>query len=314
MPSFDAVNYSLRPSKGIQRQIIFDGIQKLQQCLNLEKLAYVGFGSIWFTDFVLAHKLLGIDDMVSIESNNVGYRRAVFNSPYATVRVMNGLSGSVLPTLYHDEIIKGRPWMIWLDYDSEFNEDVRDDIRSLIENAPTNSIVIFTFNGNEMKYGKAHDRPARLRDLFGTLVPDDLPQKAYKNEKIQETLADFSLEFMRVVAAEISRPGGLIPAFRIIYSDSAPMVTVGGVLPAKGAVGATTEVVSGDSWACRPERRINAPLLTLREAVVLQSELPQVDFLTRDNIQTLGFDLEEGQIETFQRYYKQYPTFAQILA
>jgi len=44
MPSFDAVNYSLRPSKSIQRQIIFEGVRLLQGKLNLRRLAYIGFG------------------------------------------------------------------------------------------------------------------------------------------------------------------------------------------------------------------------------------------------------------------------------
>src|SRR5438128_622831 len=105
MPSFDAINYSLRASKSIQRQLVFEGVRMLQRELHLERLAYVGLGSIWFTDFTMAHKLLGIDDMVSIESHPVGYRRAVFNSPYATVKVREGYSSEVLPALYDDEII-----------------------------------------------------------------------------------------------------------------------------------------------------------------------------------------------------------------
>src|SRR5271166_4088439 len=129
MASFDVVNYSLRPSKNIQRQIVFDGVRALQSAMGLERLVYVGFGSIWFTDFVLAHKLLGIEDMVSIESNPVGFRRATFNSPYATVRVRQGNSYEILPDLYNDHLIAGRPWMVWLDYDYDLNESLRDDIR-----------------------------------------------------------------------------------------------------------------------------------------------------------------------------------------
>ena len=65
----------------------------------------------------MAHKLVGIEDMVSIEKHEVGFRRAVFNSPFATVDVKLGLSSTVLPSLYDDEGFRRRPWMIWLDYD-----------------------------------------------------------------------------------------------------------------------------------------------------------------------------------------------------
>jgi hypothetical protein len=49
MPSFDVVNYSLRPSKSIQRQLVFEGVRQLQGGLNLARLARLihegaGFG------------------------------------------------------------------------------------------------------------------------------------------------------------------------------------------------------------------------------------------------------------------------------
>lgn len=300
MASFDVVNYSLRPSKSVQRQIIFEGVRTLQAHLDLDRLAYVGFGSIWFTDFVMAHKLLGISDMVSIESNCIGYRRAVFNSPYATVRVRHGLASKVLPTLYEDQILSGRPWMIWLDYDYEFDETLRDDVRSVIENAPEGSILLITFNGHEMKYGHATDRPDRLRGLFGSLVPDDLSKGACKDERMQETLANFAIDYMKSVTAELARPGGFVPAFRIIYRDTAPMVTAGGILPSRGAARIAADVVNGSGWRCRPTKPIVAPHLTIREAVLLQSQLPCVGKLSRPLVQSLGFDLDDEQIEAFE--------------
>ncbi len=314
MPSFDAVNYSLRPSKSIQRQLVFDGVRMLQSRLDLERLVYVGFGSIWFTDFIMAHKLLGVDNMVSIEGNEVGYRRALFNSPYATVCVRHGLSSEVLPSLFDDDLIARRPWLVWLDYDYEFSESVKEDTESIIEKAPTNSICLTTFNGHERRYGTPPgDRPARLRELFGDVVPDELSKADCKEQRMQETLADFALDFMKSTAVNLARPGGFVPAFRLIYKDSAPMVTVGGVLPAKGAARAAMEVVDADEWPCRPPKPIIAPHLTIREAVVLQSQLPRKDAITRKMIRDLGFDLEDDQIEAFQKYYRQYPAFAQIV-
>lgn len=314
MPSFDIVNYSLRPSKSIQRQVVFEGMRQLQAQLDFDRMAYVGFGSIWFTDFVLAHKILGIDDMFSIEADEVGFARAVYNAPYATVRVRHGFAKDVLPTLFVDPELTDRPWMAWLDFDYAFDESLRDDVRSLIENAPMNSAVLITFNGHEMKYGAAPDRPDRLRDLFGSVVPDELPKKACKDERMQETLADLALDFMQSVAAEISRPGGFVPAFRLIYRDQSPMVTVGGVLPAKGAAGAASTVVRDGSWPGKPAKAIMAPHLTIREASALQSRLPRADKLSRALVQSLGFDLADEQIEAFETYYRQYPAFAQVIS
>lgn len=313
MPSFDAVNYSLRPSKSIQRQIVFEGVRRLKTHIGLDRLAYVGFGSIWFTDFVLAHKVLGIDDMVSIELNDVGFSRATFNAPFSSVRVWHGLSTDLLPALYADPVLSGRPWMVWLDYDFGYDETVREDVQWLVEHAPANSILIITFNGHEMKYGTAADRPQRLKDLFGDLVPDDLSKASCKDERMQQTLATFALDYMSSIAANLARPGGFQQAFRVIYRDNAPMVTVGGVLSARGASRVVADAIAAPDWPCRPTHPITAPHLTIREASVLQSKLPNGP-LNRAAVQALGFDLEDDQIEAFATYYRQYPAFAQIVA
>jgi hypothetical protein len=312
-PSFNAINYSLRPSKTIQRKIVFSGVGTLQNHLHLEHMAYVGFGSIWFTDFILAHKLLGIDDMVSMEGHDIGYQRAVFNAPYATVRVEHGHSNDVLPNLYKEAFLRGRPWMAWLDFDKELNESSRDDIRSLIENVPENSIVLVTFNGNDWKYGRLSERPARLKTLLGSVVPDGLTRGACQDDLMQETLANLTLDYMKSIAADLARPGGFVPAFRIIYKDTSPMVTVGGVLPAKGAAAVASDVVNKVSWPGRPLKPITAPHLTMREAATLQAKLPCPVKLSRAVVQGLGFDLEDEQIEAFETHYREYPAFAQIV-
>lgn len=315
MPSFDAINYSLRPSKSIHRQIVFDGVRLLLDVMDLERLAYIGFGSIWFTDFVLAHKLLRIDDMVSIESHDIGYSRAKFNAPYSTVRVMHGLSTAILPKLFDDPCLAGRPWLLWLDYDYQFDDSVRDDVRSVIENAPVNSILVITFNGLDRKYGeKPAARVEHLRELLGAVVPDELEAASCKAEQMEATVADLGLDFMKSIAADIARPGGFVPAFRVRYRDGAPMVTIGCVLPTKGAARGVKDLVNGPSWPARPTKSITAPHLTMREAAVLQALLPCTTRLTRTEIQKLGFDLEDDQIEAFETYYRQYPAFAQIVS
>ncbi|MBS4017596.1 MAG: hypothetical protein KGZ68_05105 [Dechloromonas sp.] len=315
MPSFDAINYSLRPSKSIQRQIVFSGLRLLQRTLGLSNQVYVGFGSIWFTDFVMAHKLLGIDDMVSLEADDIGYKRAVFNSPYATIKVAHGYSYTELPKLYVDATLNGRPWVVWLDYDYELNESLRDDIRSVIENAPANSIFLVTFNGIDRRYGDGSARPERIRELLGSVVPDSLTKAQCKTPLLQASLADLTLDYMKSVAADRARPGGFVSGFRVLYRDGPHMITVGGVLPDKEHLSAAEEVLAAGEpyWPCFPATPIEAPHLTIREAALLQSQLPCSAPLTRAIVKTLGFDLEDSQIDAFARYYREYPAYAQIL-
>ena len=312
MSSFDIVNYSLRPSKAIQRQLVFEGISKLHLQLGLDQSLYVGLGSVWFTDFILAHQLLNVSDMISMEKDEIGFLRAQYNAPYATVEVRHGSSNQILPELLDDSKRNQRPWIVWLDYDSAFDEVLRNDVRLVIEGAPVNTTFLITFNAHEKAYGYANERPGRLKDLFGAVVPDGLSKDKCKTPQLQETLAGFSVDFMKSVAAGCQRPGGFVSSVRMVYQDGASMVTVGGMLPSENAVEVVRRAVEGPDWRCKPENAIRAPHLTIREALALQAMLPSVQNLSRAKVQELGFDLKEEQIQIYEKYYREYPSFAEI--
>ena len=314
MASFEVVNYSLRPSKSIQRQLVFEGLRSLIGELELRDLVYVGLGSIWFVDFVIAHKALGVEKMVSIEKDAIGFARARFNAPYATVDVRNGASSVVLPDLLEEPGLASLPWVVWLDYDGGFDEGLGDDVRLLIEKAPSGTSVLVTFNAAERAYGRRPDeRVDRLRELFEGVFPAEVTKAACKGGRMQGTLADLSLDFMRSVGVAAGRPERFIDSFRLVYRDGPPMVTVGGTLTPPESVGRVRTVTQSDEWRCKPLEPIVAPHLTMREALALQSKLPRSAPLTRGVVESLGFDLEKDQIEAFQTYYREYPAFAQVV-
>jgi len=315
MSTSQYVNYSLRPSKNIQRQLAFHGLRGLMSRLSLSEAVYLGFGSIWFTDFVMAHNVLNINRMISIEEDEVIFSRAQFNAPYASVMVRRGSSSEVLPTLYDDGMVNGLPWIMWLDYDGTLDERSIDDARDAVERAPENSILLVTFNGAGRKYGRRRgERLRRLRELFGDVVPDDLPREKCEVENVKEALADLSIDFLRATAASARRPGGFVPAFRMLYRDGADMVTVGGCLPSSDELArVAVQVVDAPEWKCIPDEPIVSPLLTMREVKALQAQLPRQEALTKEKVQELGFDLDQDQIQAYERYYKEYPAFAQIV-
>lgn len=311
MRSFELVNYSLRPNKAIQRHLAFEAVRILQDRLGLQDLIYVGFGSIWFTDFQIAHKFLRIRDMFSMEEDGIGYRRACFNQPFKTINVLKGNSYQLLPKLFSKKTLMKRPWLIWLDYDKSIDEEKVADIRRVVESAPENTILIVTLPVFGT-IGRPLNRPDRLRKLLGSVVPDNLDKDDCNDKNLGETLLRLLGDFITSSAASISRPGGFVLAFHMAYRDGAPMITIGGVLPSKGAFPAARDAVSSVDWPTVCKRPIETPLLTLKEAAVFQSELPGKAPITRKAIRKLGFDLEAGQLRSFERYYRYYPIFAQI--
>lgn len=312
MPSFNAVNYSLRPNKSIQRSIVFEGLHALQQQLGIRGSVYIGFGSVWFTDFTFASRALDLSSLVSIEQDEVGWKRAEFNKPFRNVRVEHGMSTEILENLSRDGTLNSRHWIVWLDYDGALDETVIEDIRFVVENAPINSVLLLTFNAVGKNYGKPRQRAERIRSLLGAVVPEGLSDQECDDANIASTLGRYVTDFIISAALSVSRPGGFEPAFKIFYRDGASMVTVGGVLPAPGAVPQTKSCLTDKAWGGRPELPITTPLLTLKEAAVLQAQLPRRSPLTRKSVQRLGFDLEEEQIRAFEKFYKYYPSFAQI--
>lgn len=312
MSSFNVVNYSIRPNKCIQRSLIFEGYKTIQNRLGLNKVNYIGLGSIWFSDFVMAHKTLHIDKMVSIESSEIGYRRAEFNKPFKSVSVVNELSTDAIRTLCADKGFSAHPWLVWLDYDGTLNETVVDDMRLIIERAPQNTALVVTFSADSRKYGKPKDWPGRFKAVLGDVVPDELTREDCDRGKFPEIAADLALDYMKSAAASVRRPGGLFPCFRVVYRDGADMVTVGGVLPSIGSLPVIREAREEKAWPSWPKLAVATPPLTIREIAVLQAELPRRTKLTRASIRKLGFDLEESQIEAYEKFYKYYPAYAQI--
>lgn len=313
MSSFNVVNYSVRPNKCIQRSLVFEGYKAIRDRLNLDRINYVGLGSIWFSDFLIAHKMLHIDEMVSIESDDIGYLRAEFNKPFKSVKVVNEISTDALRSLCEDDKFNACPWLVWLDYDGAFDETVADDIRLVTESAPVNTALVVTFNAEHRKYGRPKQRAKRLKNLFGEIVPDSLSQQDCEGEKLSNLLADLVIDSMKSAAASVRRPGGFFPCFRIIYRDGAEMVTVGGILPSTGSLSTIRETVRGKSWPSLPTEAVTIPPLTIREISVLQAQLPRRTKLTRASIKRLGFDLEENQVKAYEKFYKYYPTYAQVM-
>jgi len=250
--------------------------------------------------------------MISIEGSEIGYRRACFNKPFKTVRVENGYTHAILPKLFDDKQLMRRSWLIWLDYDDALDADKLKDIRSAVEQAPRNSVLVITLPARGRPFGKPADRPERLRQLLGAVVPDDLSREEVVDEVLPKTLLKLVGDFMTSVAAKASRPGGFVRAFELGYRGSTPMITIGGVLPAPGALSAVTATVSDPTWPAIAPEEIATPPLTFKEAAVFQAQLPDSAAFTRGTIQKLGFDLEEAQLESFQRHYRYYPVFAQV--
>jgi len=315
MPSFDAINYSLRPNKNVERKLVFTGLRELDRRVDLSGHRYIGLGSLWFVDFVLAHKSLGIADMVSIENTQIGHRRAQFNQPLSCIRVLPGEASAVLPEIDYED----KPALIWLDYDSGIGGPVLRDIANVLPRLLPGSVFVVTVSAkkNDLPTQDAAENELTpeqaLREIAGDLVPPALPAKRFQKNEYPRLVAEIVSNQFRSTWLRTGRPGSWIELFDIVYSDTTPMVTLGGFVASAETEAPVQQLVATPKWPGRPPEPISLPPLTLKEKIALDRLMPTAAVPTQKQVAQLGFDLKQDQIAAYHRHYRDYPIFGEVV-
>ena len=280
-PSFEKVDYTVRPAKNIERKMFAEMFTRLRMFHPLENYSYVGLGSTFFSDFVLFHKLLGISRMVSIEKFTDHSDRIIFNKPYGCIEVEFGETTDALPRLDWSQ-----PAIVWLDYDDDLDRRKLEDLVYLAQNLSSASFLLITLPSFPKSF-QAGDPPVLrerleiMRSVLGHRLPDsvqsrdtgDLPgvQRRIANAVVYEALA--------------SRNAGVTESARINYrqtlyfryADSTDMVSFGGLFLS----GADSRKVGRSRMRDLPFYRsgedyfhLNPPKLTAKERHYLDKQLP----------------------------------------
>jgi hypothetical protein len=236
--SYNAIDYRLRPAKHAERAMLVEATARLRFA-DLQMYRYVGFGSIYFTDFKLFHRVLGITDFHNIEGREVDKTRFNWNRPFSSIKMHFGMSGKVLP---------GLSWkkrsIVWLDYDGQLNGSKLKDIDFLIRNARSGSFLLFSINAEKpsppglSREEREKDLPAALRLLVGaervksTIKDSDLRGK-FAGRAYYQIISAAIESSLAVYNRLIEDPGDervWRQVIHIAYRDGARMLTVGGVL------------------------------------------------------------------------------------
>jgi hypothetical protein len=314
--SFDSINFVLRPNKHIERKLVFEALRALDPAFDLRGYLYVGFGSLWFADFVAAHRVLGIRDMVSIQKGAKAKRRCEFNRPYAGINVIEGEAAIVLPRLP----LESRPDVLWLDYEDRI-ETILPEVAELCRRLPSGSVLLVTVNASKEVIAaptaaeKYEREDAAFRAAVGPLAPTALPEDFYEAKQYPEHLARALLGQCVRQTRLSARDVKFVPLFNFLYSDRAPMITVGGMIVNQNDERklAALSLPSRFDFVGSGQVSIAAPPLTTREKLALDQLLPSDTPLTEAEIDRLGFSLKPSQISEYHRYYTRYPVFAELV-
>jgi hypothetical protein len=141
MASYNIFNYNYRPAKSVERKIFVELLKEMYGVIDAKKCTYIGFGSIFFVDFRMIHKELGIKKMINIEGNIEDKQRFEFNKPYSCIDLKWGKSTEVLIDL---------DWtgkkIIWLDYDETLQAYMFEDLEIIFSNIEPGSFYFLSCN------------------------------------------------------------------------------------------------------------------------------------------------------------------------
>ena len=309
------LNFAIRSAKNVERKMMCEVFERLNRIAPLPQYRYIGFGSWGFYDHSLFHRRLGIRDMISIEADTALKGRIRINKPYRCIDMRWGESTHHLPNLDWD-----KRSIVWLDYFSQLNTNVLDDIRTVTAEGVSGTILVITVDAEPRPKEGKNIPSTRMKTLVSNVGEECVPsgirakhlakwglakvQHRIGTNEIQDALND------RNAPVDDEKNLHYNQLFNFNYADSARMLTFGGLI-ADDADRARFDPVGLSkldfvSMADEPYE-IETPNLTLREIHFLDSRLPT----TPSRIKGAG-GLPASEVLKYRKIYRYFPSFSEV--
>jgi hypothetical protein len=214
--------------------------------------------------------------MASIELDSNGADRYRFNVPFAGVEVKFDRASAVLPDLLDESRLR----IVWLDYECRLNLEVLQDVGTAMRKLSPGSVLLVSTNAQGPR--RAADRISQFET---DVEPERIPSSTTNSSLAKWGWADASHQVLVAEAsAEIARrtDGSTFEQlFHFRYADGARMLTWGGLVLGPGMDpafhGASFDDLNHVRRAGASPLEIEPPVLTLKEAVHLNAQLPASD-------------------------------------
>jgi hypothetical protein len=318
MASYNQFNYNYRPAKAMERKLFIELLKEMYGITGLATATYIGLGSIFFSDFRLVHKELGISKMINIELNKADQERFEYNKPYACIELLWGMSTDVLPTLDWEGTK-----IIWLDYDGSLKKYMIEDVEIIFSTLQPDSFYFVTCNSSMQRfYSKQlnkHDEQQFVQE-FGNYSPFGLTSEMLTNKNspllIREILNSqikHTIDLRNAAILEDSEKLIYIQLLLISYQDGAPMFSTGGVLKRKKDLRKFVR----ESFMSLPYIRTGEEILDIESPILTNSEINLINAFLPNKVKTFMTTRElqfipETAKERYYNLYRYYPSFVEI--
>ena len=328
MPSFEKIDYFLRPSKQVERKLIIEALQKISKAGHfIHEYTYLGLGSIFYVDFLLFHKYLLIDNMICAERFNYP-KRMDFNKPYEFINLTMKPVGEVIPSINRET-----PHLVWLDYDFTLDEDVLSDIRKCLHVLAPGSIILITVVSDlynltnlidpiEKKEMNEHQQKQAivtiLNELIGSHYGSEIEIKDIAPTRLP-TVMSTALRNHINSCTSIRGDIEFLQLFNFQYRDGMNMLTLGGIIGNE-----QTHKILEDAGIYKLKFitdaeepiEISVPPLTVREKNWLEKNLSKLEQHLLNNTDLpldMPFEIKAELVKNFVKYYRHYPFYYETL-
>jgi hypothetical protein len=320
MNSSKRINYSIRVAKNIERKMIKDMLLKIGFFFPMKNYTYIGFGSKYFSDFLLFHKHLHLNKMVSIEGDIGNKKKYEFNKPLKCIELIFGMSHEILPDLQISS-----NFIAWLDYDGLLNQSCLNDIATMVSKSDSGSVFIVSYNSRPLKSAEleknfpdisAKDRPiAALQNQLGeNFIPHDIDTRGLSDwDKYSKLLRQVVINCIesRLILLNQGVSDKLLckQIINFNYQDGVEMSTIGFVFIRENEI-EKLKICDFSQFDFFRENEniyhIDIPNLTAKEIKALTECMPED---TKINIKFNGI-IPATDISKFEKIYKYLPNFS----
>lgn len=331
MPSYEKINYLLRPNKSVERKMVCEMLSTISTIRDISSYQYIGFGSTYFADFSLFHRNLGISKMISIEEEDSAQDRCEFNKPFACIKLKMGKSSNLLSNLN----INTNDSIVWLDYDGIISKTVFSDINTVVGMMKPDSFFMLSLNAdlNTLKDDESakenEDKPNLIQILISKIGEDRFPNQ-YSEKKLTSKMYLQILYqcIMQEIYTVVQKRNGMEEnkvkfhqSIHFEYRDGARMLTLGGFLFNENEEEKQLKEMGiqrlpfyrNDSSICP----IRCPILSLREIQALNAHLPCKEMDNTKGIfedeELNSFPITNSDINQYSKLYRYFPNFAETL-
>lgn len=273
--SYDKVDYEFRRAKQVERRMLLHVFQQLMEIgFPISSYQYTGMGSVWFIDYILFRRYLGIRQLVSVEASHDIEKRVHFNKPYGDVDIVMGDIADYIPSLSPD-----RKHILWLDFDYAIRKDSLDAIVLGASQLSARSLLLITVDAEPpVKGGKTKQWRQYFQREGGDYIGNITKDRQFSRSKIVAINASIiEKAIMHGLAGR--NDVKFFPLFNFVYADGHRMLSVGGMI---GTEEDGRKLLTLDkrnlpflrnSIVVKPYE-IRVPLITRKERLHLDSVMP----------------------------------------